>query len=97
GVREIAAGNYHTCALTVVGGVKCWGFNRYGQLGDGTHKRRLTPVGVSHLASGVSDLVAGGFHTCAVTDGGDMRCWGWNGEGELGDGTTISRHNPTEV
>jgi alpha-tubulin suppressor-like RCC1 family protein len=100
GVRAIAAGGYHTCALTAAGQMKCWGANDSGQLGDGTTIQHATPVDVSGLAGGVSALGAGGCHTCALMDtvqGGGIQCWGDNGHGQLGDGTTIPRMTPVEV
>ena len=97
GVIGVAAGRYHTCAVTAGGGVKCWGSNGRGQLGDGTTTDRLTPVDVSGLGSGVSALAAGAEHTCAVTAGGGVKCWGYNGYGQLGDGTTIGRATPVDV
>ncbi|HKD34429.1 MAG TPA: PASTA domain-containing protein [Gaiellaceae bacterium] len=97
GVQAIAAGDYHTCALTSTGGVECWGSNQYGQLGDGTETDRPTPVDVSGLASEVGKVAAGGFHTCALTKAGGMKCWGSNGGGELGDGTTSDSTIPVDV
>ena len=97
GVVGIAAGEDHTCALTSAGGVKCWGFNAYGQLGDGTTSDRNTPVDVSGLASGVVAIAAGPFHSCAITNAGGAKCWGLNDHGQLGDGTTRIRTAPVRV
>ena len=96
GADAISAGRYHTCALKD-GGVKCWGSNAYGQLGDGTTTNRLTPVAVSGLTSGVVTVTAGTFHTCALTSAGVAHCWGINSWGQLGNGTATFSFQPTPL
>lgn len=83
--------------LTGEGGVRCWGANGAGQLGDNTTTNRSEPVAVVGLASGVTTITAGFIHTCALTDTGGVRCWGANWDGQLGDGTMTDRPVPVEV
>jgi alpha-tubulin suppressor-like RCC1 family protein len=91
------SGRFHTCALLSGGTVQCWGQNLQGQLGDGTRTSRNAPVPVTGL-TGVVELGEGlGEHTCAVLAGGAVDCWGSNGGGQLGDGTTMRRTTPVPV
>ena len=96
-VAVAAGGNDFACALTSRGGVKCWGDNQVGQLGDGSTTSRLYPVDVSGLASGVTAIAAGSSHTCALTTRGGVVCWGNNYNGLLGDGTFINSAVPVDV
>lgn len=98
GVVAITAGGYHSCALLNTGGVKCWGRDDQGQLGDGTLGGfEVAPVDVSGLTSGVASVAAGNSHTCAVTTGSGMKCWGRNSAGQLGDGGLDSQPAPIDV
>ena len=100
GVTAIAAGRYHACAVLNTGAVKCWGWNLYGQLGDGSTIQSLTPVSVPSLSSGVTAIAAGERHTCALLSTGAVKCWGYNDNGQLGDGSAASvtpRTTPVDV
>ncbi len=81
----VAAGYKHTCALTTSAGVKCWGENQSGQLGDGAHADRLKPVDVEGLRITVIAISLGEAHTCAVMNNHALECWGDNLFGQLAD------------
>jgi len=97
GVVAIAASTSHTCAVTDAGALSCWGWNAFGQVGDGTNTNKLVPTPVSGLGSGAASVASGWAHTCARTTAGALLCWGRNDSGQLGDGTTIDRPTPTAV
>jgi len=96
-VSMITAAVSHTCAVVAAGGVKCWGNNNVGGLGNGTTTEALVPVDVSGLARGVTALAAGQNHTCAVSVGGGVKCWGYNGYGQLGNGLTANSGIPVDT
>ncbi|MGB7540184.1 MAG: hypothetical protein WBM17_16710, partial [Anaerolineales bacterium] len=93
----VTTGWGYTCILTDAGGVKCWGRNKNGELGNGTTQRSSEPVDVTGLTGGVVAIAAGDSHTCAVTAQGGLKCWGYNNAGQLGDGSTETRTEPVEV
>ncbi len=97
GVISLAAGESHVCAITAEGGVKCWGKNQFGQLGNGSNADQNTPVDVVGLSSGVAEISAGYVHTCALMTGGTVKCWGKGLEGELGNGDVQDSNIPVDV
>lgn len=100
GVASIAGGYMNTCAITTSGAAKCWGHGGYYQLGNGGSSDSSTPKDVSGLSSGVVSLAMPGlnsFHICALTATGAVLCWGYNSNGQLGDGSTSTRSVPTAV
>lgn len=95
--RQISAGYRSTCAVALSRRAYCWGSNFRGQLGDGTttDHPKPTPVAGGHLFRTVE---TGAGHTCGVSYPDDrVYCWGWNSDGQLGDGTRTDRHMPVAV
>lgn len=97
--QSLGLGSNHSCGVQVDKPASCWGFNHDGQLGTGSSEdSHTTPVGVagghswSRINSGVTS-----DHTCGIATGGTIFCWGGNGRGQLGDGTTESRRVPMPV
>ena len=95
-LMPLTTGWAHSLALRSDGTVWSWGWNEYGQLGDGSTTGRLTPVQVSGL-SDVTSIAAGVHHSLALRSDGTVWSWGGNGNGQLGDGTTTSRLTPVRV
>lgn len=90
----------HWCVRTAAGGVKCFGQDNFGQLGDdGTTSPgfSLTPVDVASLSTGVVDLAAGGSHSCAALADGSVRCWGLNNVGQIGNGGSSAPVTPPDT
>lgn len=88
-VGEVYTASSHTCAVLQDGNVRCWGQNNVGQLGLG-HKNAIgddeSPTQDVPLDEPAIEVAAGGYHTCALLEGGDVRCWG--GGSQLGIATS---------
>ena len=103
GVRTIATGDDHTCALLTNGQVRCWGDNSFGELGDGSQEESHRPLVVENGSgtgplTGVTQIAAAASTTCAVLESGQARCWGRGADGQLGTGTDVDdRPRPTPV
>lgn len=88
-VTKVATGPAHSCAVSG-GTLYCWGDNTYGQWGSGNTISSWNPVQIT-TAETITDVVIGNFSTCVITASGKLLCSGWNGNGQLGDGTTTNR------
>jgi hypothetical protein len=94
----VAAGDAHTCASSVGTGVLyCWGDNGAGEIGSGATDLNPHPTPIETGLSGVVDVVAGGDSTCARVKAGTVYCWGENGNGQLGIGSTMNQSTPTAL
>jgi alpha-tubulin suppressor-like RCC1 family protein len=92
----LGSGVDHNFALSAAGGIRAWGSNIYGQLGDGTTINRLVPTVISTL-SPIASVNGGVQHSCAVTSNGALVCWGANTGGQQGDGTLTNHPTPTTI
>ncbi len=101
-VAQVVTGNFYACARLANGTVDCWGDNTYGQLGTGNFNPSSTPVAVKNAAgngplTGVVQIAAGKYHTCARISNGTISCWGHNGYYELGTGNNTAHLLPVQV
>jgi alpha-tubulin suppressor-like RCC1 family protein len=99
GVKDVDSNNNFTCVLMISGGVKCWGVNSYGQLGDdhASGDYSYTPVDVKGLSSGVAAISTGYMHACALLETGAVKCWGSSGGGLLGNYVYWAARTPLDV
>ncbi len=97
-VAAIAAGSSHALALTASGQVYAWGANVFGQLGDGADTDAAVPVPLAAPPGAVfTAIAAGGDHSLALSSTGQVYAWGFNGSGQLGDGSEVSSDVPVSV
>jgi alpha-tubulin suppressor-like RCC1 family protein len=96
GVIAMTAGGDHTCAVVGNGEARCWGWNDFGQVGNGTTETQNTAVPVSDIADATA-IVTGSDHSCAVVGNGEVYCWGLNNYGQLGNGATDNHSTPVVV
>ena len=93
---QVAAGWYHTCGVATDGRAWCWGFNRDGELGDGTTMDRSIPTLVKTTRR-FTQISAGTVSTCGITTDDRAVCWGFGGDGQLGTGNTSQHLTPVAV
>lgn len=94
---RVSTGWYHSIGLKTDGTVLAWGDNGYGQLGDGTSVDKPTPVRAGATLSGVTSVAAGRYHSVAARNDGTVWAWGYNGYGNLGDGSKTQRTVPVQA
>lgn len=97
-VVAVSAGPYHNLALCADGGIVAWGYNNYGQLGDGTTANSPVPVSVPRVGALAGKtaiaVAAGAYHSFALCSDGSVAAWGYNDEGELGNGGSARSLQP---
>jgi alpha-tubulin suppressor-like RCC1 family protein len=98
GIESLAVGWQVTCAAMTTGTVQCWGANDHGQLGIGSlGPSHATPTVVQGITHSSNELSVKGGNACTIAEDRTLRCWGWNDEGQLGDGTKEPRPAPVSI
>ena len=95
--KMVGAGSEHTCAILNDDTLKCWGRGIDGRLGDNTGTDRDIPTSVVMGDRTVVSIGLGDGHTCAILNGNELKCWGDNQDGQLGDGSPINRNTPVDL
>jgi alpha-tubulin suppressor-like RCC1 family protein len=93
---SVASGETHSLAVKTDGTLWTWGWNGYGQLGDGTTTFRNAPVQVGTDTNWTS-VAAGFWHSMALKTDGTLWTWGWNGYGQLGDASNAPQNTPQPI
>ena len=100
-IKQISAGLFYTCAIASDNKAYCWGYNSSGQLGNGTNTSSNVPVAVSQGAmpagATIKQISAGASTACAIASNNKAYCWGNNGSGQLGNGSTTASNTPVAV
>jgi alpha-tubulin suppressor-like RCC1 family protein len=103
GVATAGVGGDHSCVVTTGSQIVCWGSNWDGEIGNGSWNQEesgpryvLAPTGSGRLG-GVTQVAAGSYMTCARLSNGQARCWGYNGDGEVGNGSLQDRQLRAKV
>jgi alpha-tubulin suppressor-like RCC1 family protein len=101
-IRSVEVGYYHSCAILTNRQVRCWGYNGYGELGDGSEDDSDIAVTVRNQSDtgplqNVVQLALGDYHTCALLTNKQVRCWGYNNLGQLGTGDEDNASVPQPV
>jgi hypothetical protein len=94
----VSAGEQHSCGVSTSSQAYCWGFNAFGQLGNGSTTDSSSPVAVGGFNfQSVSAGLGNHAHSCGLTTGGVAYCWGANYTGQLGNGSTTNSSTPVRV
>ena len=97
GALAVASFSSSTCALRIGGDIRCWGENDSGQLGDGTMSNDSFFAVANGITADATLVRVGGGHACALVGTEDLRCWGGNSGGQLGNGDPTLANQPTPV
>jgi alpha-tubulin suppressor-like RCC1 family protein len=102
GEVSISVGQYDSCAVNSDGSARCWGLNQFGILGNGNQRASALPARIKGVNGkgflvNVSSIAAAPQHTCALLRNKTVDCWGFNGMGQVGNGTTVTRLSPVVV
>jgi alpha-tubulin suppressor-like RCC1 family protein len=95
--QSVDAGALHACGIGVGGEGFCWGENGLGQLGVGDVENRTEPTAVLQGELVFTEMSAGASHTCALTDGRELYCWGSNQFGQLGSAAAGGQSTPVRL